>query len=56
MLAIHHLLASVMTPLKMMLEKVKEAYNKLMPAVRIPEDDCKKLINEFEEIREGILL
>ena len=37
--------------LEMMLAKLKKAYDKLMPAVEIPEDDCKKLIGEFEKIK-----
>ena len=40
--------------LETMLAKVKKAYDKLMPAVEIPEDDCKKLMDEFEKIKEGM--
>ena len=40
--------------LETMLAKVKKAYDKLMPAVEIPEDDCKMLMGEFEKIKEGM--
>ena len=39
--------------LEMMLAKVKKAYDKLMHAVRIPQDDHKKLMEEFEKIEKG---